>query len=1101
MFSLDPNFVKSYKSLKPPFGFNGLGEFVYRRTYSRLKADGNNEEWYETVERVINGTYRMQERHIKQNDLGWSESRAQKSAQEMYDRMYHMKFLPPGRGLWAMGSEITENKNLQASLFNCSFVSTKDIAKKQTSCFRYLMDMSMLGVGVGFDTKGAGKITLTEPQGELTFVIPDSREGWVESLKLALEQYFISGPKVTFDYSLIRAKGVPLKGFGGVSAGYEPLKSLHDELNRLLSKDIGQKISSENIVDIMNLIGVCVVSGNLRRSALIAFGEPDDENYLTLKDYYWNGTEMVGSRVDRASRGWTSNNSVFAKIGMDYSKLSEQTFVNGEPGYIWLENVHSYGRLVDGFDNGDNLAEASNPCFSGDTLIAVADGRGAVPIKELAETDKDVPVYSINPDGIVEIKWGRHPRITRKNTQLVRITLDDNSYLDVTPDHKMVLLDGTKCEAKDLVYGDSLPRFTKRVTSIDDKSLVKYIQVHCDTTNHRNKRTFEHRVISKFYYPDAWEELYNPDTNSGWVEGNIAVHHKDGNGLNNDPLNLEVLTFSKHTYEHLASKLGEENPMWGKEHKESTKQLIGDKAKARLKDPEYYEKWYNSIFTEENRKEMSERQKIQIREQWQEYYLERESETDLETVWIGTRLHVVKQCETCKKELILPWSKRENAFCSISCANSKPEGVKSRQVGMKITYAEKQRKSLHEQVMVYKDLQDTLGRSPYSKEWHTECSKRGVAHRPRGEKNLQTDNPYAIKSFGHLQEIAKDYNHRVKSVEYLSGTQDVYNITVDDNHTVGIVTTFDKATGRAGGVFTPNCGEIALSSYEGCNLVETFPFNATDLEDYKRTLKFAYLYSKTVTLSKTHWPEANKIMLKNRRIGCSMSGIQQFISKYGLNTFKQWCEEGYSVLKYWDNIYSDWFCIPKSIRISTVKPAGTTSLVAGATPGMHWPEFSMYARRVRLAYNSKLIPALKKAGYPIEPDVNDPHNTLVVTFPVKVGDNIKSVGEISIWEQTAMSAFMQKYWSDNLVSCTVSFDPETEEKQIRAVLDTYQYQLKGVSFLPKPKSGAYQQMPYEAITEDQYNEMVSKLKPLDFSGTIEEVIETEKFCNNDTCTI
>jgi hypothetical protein len=142
-FKLSDSFVEGYKNKKPPFGFNGLGELVFRRTYSRLKEDGSNEEWFETVERVVNGTYNMQKKWVEQHSLGWNAWQGQKSAQEMYDRIFYMKFLPPGRGLWAMGSSLTEEKELYASLNNCSYVSTENLKEDYAKPFCFLMDMSM----------------------------------------------------------------------------------------------------------------------------------------------------------------------------------------------------------------------------------------------------------------------------------------------------------------------------------------------------------------------------------------------------------------------------------------------------------------------------------------------------------------------------------------------------------------------------------------------------------------------------------------------------------------------------------------------------------------------------------------------------------------------------------------------------------------------------------------------------------------------------------------------------------------------------------------------------------------------------------------------
>ena len=101
-FKLSDNFINKYKRKKAPFGFNGLGELVYMRTYSRIKEDGKNERWGETVQRVVEGTYSMQKKWIESHQLGWNAWQAQASAQDMYERIFTMKFLPPGRGLWAM---------------------------------------------------------------------------------------------------------------------------------------------------------------------------------------------------------------------------------------------------------------------------------------------------------------------------------------------------------------------------------------------------------------------------------------------------------------------------------------------------------------------------------------------------------------------------------------------------------------------------------------------------------------------------------------------------------------------------------------------------------------------------------------------------------------------------------------------------------------------------------------------------------------------------------------------------------------------------------------------------------------------------------------
>lgn len=177
----------------------------------------------------------------------------------------------------------------------------------------------------------------------------------------------------------------------------------------------------------------------------------------------------------------------------------------------------------------------------------------------------------------------------------------------------------------------------------------------------------------------------------------------------------------------------------------------------------------------------------------------------------------------------------------------------------------------------------------------------------------------------------------------------------------------------------------------------------------------------------------------------------------------------------------------------------SVSLVAGATPGMHFPESRFYIRRMRLCKFSELIKPLEKAGYHIEPCFGSEETTVVVEIPVDVGEGIRTVDQVSMWEQLSLAAFLQRHWADNQVSCTVTFQ-EDEANQIEHALNYFQYQLKGVSFLPKLKRGAaYPQMPYEEIDEERYKEINKKIKPIKFKSINNEQAEIEKFCSSDTC--
>ena len=646
-FRLSDTFIDQYRTAEVPWG--PLGYVTFKRTYARRLAEfepevEGTEEWYQTCRRVIEGMFTIQKRHVFMLGLEWNDAKAQRTAKDAYDRLFNLKWTPPGRGLWMMGTDFVEDRT-GAGLFNCAFRSTKDVSAKGGYLFSWIMDALMVGIGVGFDTLGAGTITVKEPNWvDEVHVVPDSREGWVESVGMLLNGYMFGSPVPQFDYSEIRPLGAPIRGFGGTSSGPAPLIELHDNLKEMYSSKIGQTLSSVDIVDTENLIGRWVVSGNVSRSAALALGAHDDMEYLQMKN---DEDALYHHR-------WGSNNSFVAQVGMDYTWHADQSQKNGEPGYIWLNNARTRGRF---------------------------------------------------------------------------------------------------------------------------------------------------------------------------------------------------------------------------------------------KDPERY----------------------------------------------------------------------------------------------------------------------------------------------------------------------------------------------DDRHIMG---------------FNP-CVEQQLEDAELCCLVETFPAKHDTYEDYLKTLKIAYLYGKTVTLVNTHWPETNAIMLKNRRIGLSQSGVVQAFNKHGRREMLEWCDKAYDHVQHLDEQYSNWLCIPRSVRMTSIKPSGTVSLLNGSTPGIHFPEDEYYIRRIRFSDTSELIETLRENGYNIEKDQYSP-NTTVVEFPVHEPYFQKGKRDATMWEQLEIAAQYQHYWADNSVSVTVSFKPE-EGTQIKEALEMYETRLKAVSFLKYEETG-YKQAPYEPITKEQYEKMISKITPFQRAKVTTGGAGT-KFCDGEACVI
>ena len=670
-FTLPNTFLDQFKDEQPKWG--PLGYITYKRTYARPLPDGSSEEFWQTAQRVVEGVYNVQKIHCRRLGLPWDDRKAQKSAQEMYRRIWDFKFLPPGRGLWMMGTEQVY-KNGSASLNNCAFVSTKDISTDFSAPFTFLMDMSMLGVGVGGDCKGAGTVRIVEPTTTTNpFKVADSREGWVNLLRIVLNAFVGRGDlPLNIDYSDIRPYGTPIKGFGGVASGPKPLNDLITKVKGVLNTP-GEFITTTQIVDIFNLIGVCVVAGNVRRTAEIMFGDPSDEKFAKLKDptalndLYSKRYELEQAGEDLTyiddqianhplrTHRWASNNSIFAEVGMSYTKIAESIKANGEPGLVWLDTMRQWGRMIDPPNDKDYRAMGSNPC-----------------------------------------------------------------------------------------------------------------------------------------------------------------------------------------------------------------------------------------------------------------------------------------------------------------------------------------------------------------------------------------------------------------------------------------------------------AEQTLESFELCCLVETFPAHHDDISDYLETLRYAYLYAKTVTLIPTHDSRTNTVMNRNRRIGCSQSGIVQAMNKLGRREYLDWCNIGYNKIQELDKKYSEWLGVPGSIKTTSIKPSGTVSLLCGATPGIHFPHSEYYIRRIRIAVGSPLIEVCEKAGYPVEQDVYDQSKkTMVVSFPVKEDHYTKGKTEVTIWEQMVNAVDLQHYWADNQVSVTVTFKKD-EADQIASVLEAFENRLKSVSFLPISEHG-YAQAPYETISEDEYLQLVSQIKPMVLKQDSHEV--DDKFCDGDTCSI
>jgi ribonucleotide reductase alpha subunit len=809
------------------------------------------------------------------------------------------------------------------------------VQMNELKAFEFLFENLMLGGGVGFSVrredvhelprvKNDVKITHLRKK-DTDFIVPDSREGWVKLLHHVLEAFFITEKSFTYSTLLVRGAGEPIKGFGGKSSGPQILVDGIDSICKIIQAREGKKLRSVDVLDIANIIGSIVVSGNVRRSAQIALGDPDDILFLRAKRWDLGNIPTWRSH---------SNNTIYAD---DYDHIMEHVWDgyggNGEPyGFFNLPLSKRYGRLVDGplkesnrYPTNEDNCVGLNPCIIGDTLIAVADGRNAVSIKQLTEENKDIPVYCQDLNASLEgrhkvvVKMGRNPRLTGYNLDVYKVTLDDGSFVKATDNHQFMMRDGSYKELKNLQVGDSLMPFNTEIQN-------GYITIN--SNGKYWKRQF--RLL--------WEFLNKRKQPKGY-----HLHHQDFNKLNDSIDNLQLITIEDHQKIHDIS--GDNNPM--------------------RRFPE--KNWRNDPIKQQ-----------QMREKY----------------------HIGK--------------KRSKETC------------------LNISRAKKGKPS----------------------------SFKGKHHTPEAKEKLR------------LAQLKRYYNHKIVNIEY-AGKENVYNLTVDDNHNYMIVTAY-KSDKSSSGICLKNCGEITLASYESCNLCEMFLNNIESQDELIDCAKLLYKTQKAINALPFIHEETTKIVHKNMRIGLGVGGVCQSIEKM------DWLDKCYKELRKFDKEWSKEKGWPESIKLTTVKPSGTVSLLSGASPGAHAGIYEYYIRRVRMSSSDPLIGICKELGYKNEYAVHQDgsvnRDTMIVEFPCKTEKGILAKDFPAI-KQLDLVKQLQTVWADNAVSVTVYYKKEELPDIKNWLKENYKNSLKSVSFLLHQSHG-FLQAPYEEITKENYEELISKIKPI-----------------------
>lgn len=963
-FKLTDSFIDTYANKPVDWGYqdaagNSLGEITFLRTYSRIKPDGTKERWYEVCRRVIEWMYAEQKNHSKTNRLPWNDHKAQRSAQDAYDRMFHFKWTPPGRGLWVAGTPLVTEQRNSAPLQNCFRGSEQILTKNGVQSLAELDNQSVEvwadNRWVKAEIKSFGKQCVQR----ITFAPATS--GRNNSWKPARSNHRID-VVATPDHRWILTDGTLTTSikpgqYVPASAAGDQVLDLEGFRHGLIFADGSVSYRYKN-GDISHIMRLCGAKERHKEHFEVIHYQPNCKGDPVV--YHRSAENLKELPVGKDSAylksfidGWLAGDGSHRPSSMALSTQDETAMQ-------WLlEHAAIAGYVVTGhtvYTNDTTFGPRSHPLHN--VILARPDNRAWV-VKSIEKLPAKELVYcAVVPE--VE-RFTLAGGIYTSNCSF--ISTGDMTKVDPASPFKFMM------EALMLGVG----------VGFDDKGADKDFVIY----EPGNKRTF---II--------------PDTREGWVDS-VGV------------LLESYLLPDKPTVDFDYSVIRPAG--------EPIRTFGGTAA-----GPGPLRELHEMIRAKFNGRAGS--------------YLSRVDIAD-----IGNQIGVC----------VVSGNVRRSAELLIGRIDDKD----------------------------FINLKNPAT-FPERNHWSAEDDgKRGWAWMSNNSVEAAVGN---------------SYNHIIDGIA-LNGEPGI--IWMDTTRNYGRL--IDPPNGKDWRVAGYNpCAEQSLESWECCTLVETYLNRHDSLEDFQRTLKFAYLYAKVVTLLPTHWEKTNAIMQRNRRIGCSVSGVANFADIHGLPELRTWLNSGYETVQRYDNVYSEWLGVRESIKTTTVKPSGTVSILAGESPGVHWaPGGEYFNRAIRLAKDDPMVPLLEDAGYTVEPDVRDHEHTVVAYFPIHTNAK-RAEGDVTIFEKANLAVVAQRYWSDNSVSVTLSFDAEKEAQHVGTVIHMHEGQLKTVSFLPMGNT-VYPQQPYTKISAQEWEDAVGTLGKINldtiYDGAQAAEAVGEMYCTTDSC--
>ena len=295
-----------------------LSDIVVYRTYAKYLDHLGRRE---SLEEIINRNMMM---HLERFP------NLSRDIIKAYKQVHDLNVMPSMRSMQFGGESILKNN---IKLFNCSFA-----AANYSEIFSEALYLLMCGTGFGFSVQKHhtnNLPTIRKPKEESKYIVSDSIEGWAESLNTLVRSYFNGGLRPLFDFTLIRPKGSRLSS-GATAPGHEPLKRMLELVENKLKLAIGRKLKTIEVDDMLCIIADCVLSGGIRRAALISIFDKDDNDMLTAKHGHWWEKHPHRARANNSAvlhRQTTTREEFNAVFDACIASNS------GEPGFVWTNNL------------------------------------------------------------------------------------------------------------------------------------------------------------------------------------------------------------------------------------------------------------------------------------------------------------------------------------------------------------------------------------------------------------------------------------------------------------------------------------------------------------------------------------------------------------------------------------------------------------------------------------------------------------------------------------------------------------------------------------------------------------------------------------------